>query len=318
MIRIKKLVIVLKMNDKHNHINSGKRFEDESLNKIWEMSAEAEESDPVNESEVESALKNVKERAGINEESKPAFFISENLWLKSRYMIAAVALIVLGLYVFYFPKTIAVPYGEIATVELPDGSTAELNSGSTLSYNRFFLGSERNLSLNGEAYFKVTSSEKPFIVEANKSVTRVAGTEFNIRSWSTDPDRETVVTVADGKVLFYPIDQSENQIELLKGMYSRWNFEMAEPSSPEPVNITELAGWRQNRLIFRDQKLAVIFNELERRFDIRIDLEAPEVASETLTAFYTDPRNPADILNDIAMVKNLKYSETANGFRIFK
>lgn len=306
------------MNDDHKHINSGNRFEDESQKEIWELSSDAEESLPINQQEIESALKSVKQRAGIHQKEESGLIIPENLWIKSRYLVAAVALIVFGTSVLFFPKTVAVPYGEIATVQLPDGSKAELNSGSTLSYNRFFLGSDRSLSLNGEAYFKVSSSEKPFIVEANASVTKVTGTEFNIRSWSTDPDRETVVTVAEGKVLFYPVDQTENQIELSKGMFSRWHNEMAAPATPDSISITELGGWRQNRLIFRDQTLAVIFNELERRFDIQIDLEVSEAGSETLTAFYTDPGSPADILDDITMVKDLRYTTTANGFRVFK
>src|SRR5690606_12087718 len=51
------------------------------------------------------------------------------------------------------PHTLHVPYGELATVTLPDGSVVELGSGSTLTYAHPFGWKARRVRLEGEAFF---------------------------------------------------------------------------------------------------------------------------------------------------------------------
>lgn len=90
--------------------------------------------------------------------------------------------------------------GERATVTLPDGSTATLNVGSQLRVPSNYAMGNRTVELQGEALFSVTNhSDAPFTVEAGPSVTRVLGTQFTVRHYSTD----TIATVAvrEGKVM---------------------------------------------------------------------------------------------------------------------
>jgi hypothetical protein len=62
----------------------------------------------------------------------------------------------------------------------------------------------------------------------------------------------------------------------------------------------------------------MIFNELERRFDIRILLSSKEIASETLTTYYAKPKHVESIIKDICRVKGLRYAKTANGYRVYR
>ncbi len=231
---------------------------------------------------------------------------------------AAVALIAFGLGYLLYPQTLSAPYGQRVAGVLPDGSTVELNSGTTLSYNRLFGIRNRNVRLDGEAFFTVAQGEIPFVVTANQAVVEVTGTSFNVRSRSDDPGLETRVHVASGSVVLFPAGQADRRVTLSAGDWSRWNTGMESPRVPEPAPSGDIGEWRENRFHFRSESLGMIFREIERRFDIRIELEAGQLASEVLSAHYTDPGNPERIIEDICHVKGLRYARTANGFRIYR
>jgi ferric-dicitrate binding protein FerR (iron transport regulator) len=298
------------------------QFSDEeraSVKDVWQQSKKADHRmDIVSENEVEEALENVhfrieQENRTHNKGSNISGFIVSN----TRYLVAAVALIVLGFGFLFVPKTVTVPNAEMAVIDLPDGSTVELNSGSTLQYNRLFAFTNRDLTLNGEAYFSVETAEDPFILEANGSATEVTGTEFNVRSWADDPTNETTVTVTEGHVEFYPAGKKSNRVSLTAGQTSRLNAEMNSPAQPITSSEEHLA-WRENRMVFQQTPLIVILKNLERSFDVEIELDVEGMDDETLTAYYNQPTNIETILEDICTVKGLRYTATNNGYRIFK
>lgn len=298
------------------------QFSDEeraSVKDVWQQSKKADHRmDIVSENEVEEALENVhfrieqENRSHIKGSNISGFIVSN-----ARYLVAAVALIVLGFGFLFVPKTVTVPNAEMAVIDLPDGSTVELNSGSTLQYNRLFAFTNRDLTLNGEAYFSVETAEEPFIVEANGSATAVTGTEFNVRSWADDPTNETTITVTEGSVQFYLVDDRSKIVFLQAGQTSRLNIEMSSPAQPTASSEEHLA-WRENRLVFQQSPLIVILQDLERSFDVEIELDVNGMEYETLTAYYNQPTNIESILEDICTVKGLRYTKTTSGYRIFK
>lgn len=300
------------------HSNSSSFLSDKNLQEVWKQSRAAGNSQRMSRSEIDNALEEVHKKLGWDDRLGSSEKNSGSPWMVKKYLIAALALIIFGATWIYVPKTVTVPYGERAALELNDGTLIEINSGSTLSYSRLYGWTNRNVSLNGEAYFSVETTVMPFSVEANGTVTEVTGTEFNIRSWRDDPGSETVVAVTQGSVQFYKHDNHENKVSLSAGLYSRLNRKMTTPTEPEPKPAEEIAGWRSNKLIFQEQPITVIFNELERRYDVQIDLDVAGAESEVITAYYTSPQSIDAILEDISTVKGFRYAETANGYRIFK
>lgn len=293
-------------------------FMNNDLNEIWQETKKAEPNLPVDKNDVEIALNKVQSQIADQKSDvqRPAF--TESTLLKTRYLVAAMALIVFSLYFIFVPKTVTVPYGEIAFIDLPDGSSAELNSGTTMSYTRLFGWTHRRMSVNGEVFFSVNTSDTPFIVEANGTITEVIGTQFNLRSWRDDPHSETKISVSEGIVEFYPEISSDHKIMLSAGTQSLWNLKMQAPADPVRIPQTDIAGWRSNRLVFQNQPLALILNELERRFDTRIQLQVPGAENELLTAYYSDPGSITSVLDDISTVKGFRYAPTSNGYRIYK
>lgn len=314
---------------KNNSYQNRPPTDDPELISIWKLAATAEEQSAgrqyVSDAETEKALDSVWKRiepSVLNQDTTGASAfqkVPEQFWLWSRYMVAAAALIIAVSWYLFVPVTVTAPYGEKVTLSLPDGSKAELNSGTAITYNRILFGRmNRDLILNGEAWFDVTRSDVSFSVQANGTLTRVLGTSFNIRSWISDPKNDTELSVSSGRVVFMSEQNRVNKIILEPGELSSWNPSLTEPTNPVPVPISEVTGWRENRLIFREQSLRVIIDELERRFNTTIDLDVPEAANETITAYYNTPQRLQTVLDDISMVKGLRYSETANGYRIFK
>lgn len=66
---------------------------------------------------------------------------------------------------------------------LSDGSIVTLNKQSEISYPEKFKGSNRPITLKGEAFFDVAANKnKPFVVTVNDVTVTVVGTSFNIKS----------------------------------------------------------------------------------------------------------------------------------------
>lgn len=89
--------------------------------------------------------------------------------------------------------------GEPVTVLLEDGSRVTLSPGSRLEYPQKFESANREVILEGNAFFEIASNpEWPFLVHSGKLVTRVLGTSFWIRKHQKNKSLE--VEVVSGKV----------------------------------------------------------------------------------------------------------------------
>src|SRR5579859_7565241 len=97
-------------------------------------------------------------------------------------------------------QTYATAKGEQRTVKLADGSTLELNAGSTLSVT--LDRHERHVAMpQGEAVFDVAADKaRPFVIDAGDRTVRVVGTRFNVRHRGS----ELSVTVERGVVEVRP------------------------------------------------------------------------------------------------------------------
>ena len=91
-------------------------------------------------------------------------------------------------------QTVAVPAGQRAQITLADGTKVWLNSQSTLTYASNFGRQERNVLLDGEAYFEVSKNEKiPFFVNTETNKVRVVGTSFNVCAYNGSNEFETTL-----------------------------------------------------------------------------------------------------------------------------
>lgn len=95
-------------------------------------------------------------------------------------------------------------------IRLADGSVVTLGKDSRLVFPAAFDGKERVVQLVGEAFFEVKrDTERPFLIYANETVTKVLGTSFRIEAYVSAPN--VIVSVVTGKVsVFGKKDYEEN------------------------------------------------------------------------------------------------------------
>ena len=96
--------------------------------------------------------------------------------------------------------TIEIPHGKDFKLVLADGTEVWLYADSRLIYPSQFVGRERRVYLEGEAYFLVTKNpERPFVIGTERMEARVLGTELNV-SCRKDADSPWYVALVTGKV----------------------------------------------------------------------------------------------------------------------
>ncbi|MCW9707345.1 FecR family protein [Fodinibius salsisoli] len=264
----------------------------------------------VSNSETTAAFQQVSERTGLA--SKPSK-TKTPLW---NWKFAAAAVILLGaigIGYLSIPNHIAVPHGETKTITLSDQTTITLNSGSTLSYPKWFNIWERTVALNGEAFFEVTTTGMPFQVEAGRGLITVMGTKFNVRSWPDDKNA-TSVFLEEGRVSFSSADRESKEVVLEPGQFSQLTPKSERPSPPTAADPSKATVWMQQGLAFENQPLSDIFNELSRRFNIKIKAESESLLQEKLTLYLSKVKNAEQTLGDICRVKGLTYSKSGDTF----
>lgn len=194
------------------------------------------------------------------------------------YMAASIALI-LGLFISYnqFVQEKKIEYSTNANVKqlgLPDGSVIWLNRNSSLLLSNRFGKENRKVTLSGEAYFKVEKSSVPFeIYSFNGVVTRVLGTEFDLRAYQQEQNTE--LTVVSGKVSFGKAGSKENKIYLKNQRAVISNTgKLIEENIADKSN---LLAWQTGVLKFDNSPLTKVVKDLSRYFNLEIEI--PENAT---------------------------------------
>ncbi|MDT7828020.1 FecR domain-containing protein [Pricia sp. S334] len=169
-------------------------------------------------------------------------------------------------------NTLNVPYGKQFNLELSDGTVVYLNAGTSLKYPVKFLdGGQREVFLDGEAFFEVTENKKsPFIVNSGDMNVRVLGTKFNVSAYPEE--RNKVVVLVKGSVELYDKNRKKDRVgttALKPGMKGNFDVERKNITT-EPVITSIYTSWVDGELVFRNMAFSKILKRLERRYDVTI------------------------------------------------
>lgn len=175
------------------------------------------------------------------------------------------------------------------TVLLSDNSVATLMKGSKLTYPTKFTGDERKVFLSGEAFFDIAKDpQKPFLVFANETVTKVLGTSFRVKAF--DNESTVMVVVKTGRVSVYPRKEYEtltdpndrevagvilspNQQVVFKKKENR--LEKGIVANPGMLTVST----DQKELIFDDKPVSEVLHTLENIYGIVIVFDAESLSS---------------------------------------
>ncbi len=197
---------------------------------------------------------------------------------------------------------ILVPNGEKSVVTLYDGTKVWLNSGTTFKYPVVFNGRQRNVFVEGEAYFEVAKDErKPFNVHAGAIDVLVLGTKFNVYSY---PEDDIFITLEEGSVNIF-LSGLNKKFELSPGE----QFEFSKQSkTPKLFKVdTELyTSWKENILRFENAPLSEILKKMERWYDVKIVVdENLDISERYTTTIKTESLR--EMLQVLSLTSDMKY-----------
>ena len=236
--------------------------------------------------------------------------------------------------------TVTAPPAVQQTATLPDGSTVELNSGTTLRYLRNFgawpwaEADRRRVRLQGEAFFKVAHEDLPFTVETYDARVDVLGTQFNVRSRKED-GASTEVVLADGRVRLSlagappaPGPDADSEADGTSVVLDRPGASARvgaastrserDVITSTTVDVDRVLAWRRNGFAVTSQPLASIAAEIERRYDVEVDVSPSALEHRrTVSLYYPKPTSAETILHDLCLATGLAYRPTSRGYEIY-
>ncbi|MEO0331763.1 MAG: FecR domain-containing protein [Bacteroidota bacterium] len=206
------------------------------------------------------------------------------------------------------PKMITVeaPVGVKVTKILPDSSRVMLNARSSITYIAGFQENAREVTLSGEAFFKVAKdSLRPFTVHSGNISTTALGTSFNI---NYRPDSTTTeVSLATGKVEI--IDNTAVLTKLEPG--ERLQYDRGRSTfRTDHYDTLETLAWKDGILHFKEAGIEEVIQKLEDWYGVEITLEGKIEKAKNQAWTYTGTyknQNLVNVLSGISYVKDFTY-----------
>ncbi len=195
-------------------------------------------------------------------------------------------------------QTVRVPAGQRVELELPDKTHVWLNAQSTLTYPVYFGKNNREVTLDGEAFFNVEADPaSPFRVNTSVADVVVTGTEFNVASRS-DSDIMSVALL-DGVVSLYsPEEDGPLLYTMNRGEHVLVSGGRLEVAAIENIDYFR---WREGLLCFSNETVSNIFKKLELYYDIKIDVQRRNLLQRRYTGKFRTKDGIEHVLKTLQM-----------------
>lgn len=264
-----------------------------SYEKLMQVSGTLEAPD----FDIDKALNDFKN----NHLQKDVKVIKMNPMRKLWRVAAAIAVIFVASY-FYIStldESVSTQYAERNEVRLPDNSEIILNADSRITYSEKNWDKERNISLQGEAFFKVAKGQK-FTVATNDGLVTVLGTQFNVENrkgfFEVSCYEGLVSVIFNGKETKLP---AGNSFIAINGNVLK---------TETPVNATP--SWMSNESTFKSIPLNYVLDEFERQYNIEVKTQNVNLEQLFTGSFSNTNINLA--LQSISTPSQIKYELEGN------
>lgn len=177
--------------------------------------------------------------------------------------------------------------GQVRTVVLADQSQVTLDADSAIAVN--FSQGERHVQLRrGAAFFQVTHTGEPFVVDAHGGQTQVLGTQFEVRL----QDVGAQVTVLSGRVGVKAANDAQQRI---LGAAQRVAYKQNVASETQTIDPQRQLAWRDGWLNYYRTPLADVINDLSRHYPGRIVLLNAELGEKRISGSFPS-KDPEAVL----------------------
>lgn len=240
-------------------------------------------------------------------------------------------------------KELKTPPGKRMHITLTDGTHIWLNAESSLKYPENFTGNERIVYLSGEAYFDVAHDrKKPFSVITSEIRVNVVGTSFNVKSYSDENTIETTLetgiirieelykesTTKDNDIILKPhqkfvfykgnkTDKIEKNEAVAKNEAKELFKIEGKKSAIVEIKETEIfTGWKDNKLVFKNERLFELKRRLERWYNIKIGISDPELNNKRLSGVFVN-ETVEEALKALRFASDINYFHRNDSIIIF-
>jgi transmembrane sensor len=238
-----------------------------------------------------------------------------SIWSKNIKWAAAAAIILLSsIGIWQLNRTsgklaIQTAYGETRNNVLPDGSQVMLNANTTINYRTWKEGTDREVWLNGEAFFHVkkTANRNRFIVHSGKFDIVVTGTQFNV----INRDNKNNVYLKEGSVI---IKSQGKEIHMKPGDY----VEIGNAGiQKKDINSAPVLAWTDHKFIFENTPMKEVASMVSELFGIKVMLADEATASSTISGVMPND-NLEVFLQSLEALPDYVVSKTEEGIQISK
>lgn len=167
-------------------------------------------------------------------------------------------------------------YNKEFWLTLPDGTVVHLARNTRLIYPERFTSKQRDVYIEGEAYFIVAKDpDKRFVVHSKAATTVAYGTEFNV---DARDDNDCRITLVNGSVGVSTTDGTEcrltpgEQATVIDGSMTISEADL-EPIKAWNTGHTEFENWALSRII----------EILAKWYGMKTDISDPEIADIKLS-----------------------------------
>lgn len=195
--------------------------------------------------------------------------------------------------------TLDVPRGsKPVQLQLADGSQVWINVGSSITFPNIFTGSNRKVTIKGEAYFEIKKDAgRKFLVEANGTTTEVLGTHFNINSYANEV--AVKITLLEGSVKVQKSGRSATLKPGHQALCSNENIQLMTN-----IDTSEVLAWKHGLFEFIDTDIQSVMRQIERWYDVEV------IFAGTVTQHFT-----GTIQRAVNVSQVLKMLEKTGGVR---
>lgn len=156
---------------------------------------------------------------------------------------------------------------KVLDITLSDGSRVWLNAGSSIRFPLCFVGVDRNVEIEGEAYFEVSHQvNKRFKVKKGDVEVTVLGTKFNVKAYNDDA--QISVTLVHGAVA---VSKKKERKTLIPHQQATIEQEVIKVRSG--VNIESVMAWKNGMFSFDGVTIQEVMKQIARWYDLDVIYE---------------------------------------------
>lgn len=301
------------LTDMEKEINKDKAMQKQidDYSQLWDTSSKLSQYDKI---DVEADWQKVRGRMGLHTRAKRIPLPQYLLRISAILVLAFGLAYVLNLTIKTIPGSEQTDYfKEVADLytkdlTLPDGSVVTLNAGSSIFYNNNFGQGNRDIILEGEAFFDVEpNKDLPFKVFVSNSTIEVLGTSFNVKAEKFGIQ----LCVVSGKVAFFETSNKNNRIELVKDEMVKYNTRKKEFDDKIDLNPNTIA-WKTGKLEFRNTPVEEVLYTLAQYFDKKLVMDKNLNFQDPLFSGEYSTESLEVILEDLNITTQQQFEYTIN------